>query len=187
MTTIIDYLKRGLSVLDSLLGHIEAWTLAGSVMLMAALNIANVIGRNFGQSIIAAAELNRLLIILITFVGIGYGVRQIRHIRMSAFSEQLSGMPAKVLEVITQLVTAGLLLLLAWYGLEYVQRTYAVGSVTPALQIPLYWIYLAVPFGLALGAVQYLLAVARNLLSPGIHMAFREPDNEHAHEQDSPL
>lgn len=179
-------LLRALTALDRGTGYVEAAILSGSVLAMAALNIANVIGRNFGYSLPFTAEINRLLIILITFMGIGYGARQARHIRMSALSEQLRGLPAKLLQVAVQLGTAALLLLLAWFALGYVQRTQAIGAVTPSLQIPLYLIYLTVPVGLFLGAIQYALAAVRNVTTPGTHLAFnvREPQQR---DQDSPL
>lgn len=177
---------RWLAAIDRGLDWFEAAILAGSVLAMAALNIANVIARNVGYSLPYTAELNRLLIILITFMGIGYAARQARHIRMSALSEQLRGLPAKLLHTAVQLGTAGLLLAMAWFALDYVQRTQLIGSVTPSLGIPLYLIYAAVPLGFLLGGIQFLLAAARNLTSPGTWLAF-DVREQHQHGEDSPL
>lgn len=148
--------------LDRLLSLIQALLLSLAVLAMAALNIGNVVGRNvFDHSLPFAAELNRLLIVLITFLGIGYAARSRRHIRMSAFSERLGGRAARIWEITTLTLTGLLLLLLAWYALEYVDRTAGVGSVTPALRLPLYWIYSMVPLGLVLGGLQFLLNALR--------------------------
>jgi TRAP-type C4-dicarboxylate transport system permease small subunit len=163
--------------LDGGIAWIERFVLAGGILMMAAVSIANVIGRNFfDHSLAFAEEINQLLTILITFLGLGYGVRHGRHIRMSAFYDQLQGWARKALMVVICLVTGVLLLAMAWYAVGYVRDAEGVGSVTPALRIPLYLIYLWVPIGLALGGVQFLLAVVRNLTTPGVHLSFQEEE-----------
>ncbi len=162
---------------DQLLELVERTLLAGAILAMAALNIANVLSRNLlGNTLGFVEELNQLLIILVTFVGIAYGVRHARHIRMSAFYDLLQGRARKALLVITQLGTGVLLLYLAWLGLGYVLRTHSIGSVTPALRMPLYLLYIWVPLGFLLGSLQYFLAVLRNLTSPGVHLSLRQPE-----------
>lgn len=156
---------------------IERVVLAGSVLLMAGITISNVIGRNlFDHSLIFADEFNQILIILTTFMGIGYGVRHGRHIRMTALHDQLQGRARKVVMVVVSLGTGALMFLLAWYGLSYVEKTYQIGSVTPAMQIPLYLIYMWAPVGFVLGGIQYFLAALRNFISPGVHLSFQKAD-----------
>ncbi len=161
--------------IDRAVEAVERFVLSAGILLITTVSIANVIARNaFGQSITFAEEANQALIVLITFVGIGYGVRHARHIRMAAVYDALSGTPRKALMVITALGTGLLLLLLTGYAVAYVASVHALGSVTPALRIPLYIIYAVVPLGLGLGAFQYLLAAWRNLTTPGIHVSFQQ-------------
>ncbi|MDX1541363.1 MAG: TRAP transporter small permease subunit, partial [Geminicoccaceae bacterium] len=76
---------RVLAAIDRGIASFEAVVLALGIILMAANSIANVIGRFvFAQSIYFSEELNQFLIVLVTFVGIGYAARKGRHIRMSA-------------------------------------------------------------------------------------------------------
>lgn len=166
-------LTRVLRVLDRGIVAIERFVLAASVLAMAAVNIANVAGRNlFNHSLIFAEEINQALIVLCTFMGVGFGVRYGRHIRMSAIYDQLRGAARKTLWVIICLATAALLIMLAYYAALYVADRYQVGEVTPALRIPVYLIYVWVPVGLALGGIQYVLAAVRNLVSEGVYMSF---------------
>lgn len=155
MWRIAGWLDRALELTQSAL-------LASAVLAMAALNVANVAGRNLlDYSLPFAGELNQLLIVLVTFLGVGYAARFRRHIRMSAFSEQLRGRAARIWEIVTLTATGLLLFLLAWYALEYVLRTANVGSVTPSLRLPLYLIYAMAPLGLALGGLQFVLNAIR--------------------------
>lgn len=174
---MIDRFSRFFRRLDRLLERFERGVLTAGILLMAAISIANVGARNLlGESLTFAEELNQVLVVLITFLGIGYGVRHARHIRMSAMYDQLQGRARKALMVVTALGTGLLLLLLAWYAGHYVADVHRIGSVTPALRIPLYLVYLWVPVGFAIGGIQYLLAAWRNLTTPGVHLSFQQKE-----------
>lgn len=172
---------KALSAIDRGIVWFEAAILSGGVLAMAAVSIANVIGRELlGTSLAFADEVNQAIMVLITFIGIGFGVRRARHIRMSALYDQLGGRLRKGLLVIISLGTAVLLLALAWYGLQYALQIWRIGSVTPALRLPLYLVYFWVPVGFTLGAIQYLLAVWRNLADDDTWLSFTERDEYQA-------
>jgi len=60
-----------LGMIDTFISRLEAVILATGVILMAVNTVANVIGRFvFGQSIFFSGEINRILIIMITFAGL---------------------------------------------------------------------------------------------------------------------
>ncbi len=64
---------RILALIDNGIARFEAFVLAFGVLMMAANSIANVVGRFvFSQSIYFTEELNQFLIVLVTFVGLGY-------------------------------------------------------------------------------------------------------------------
>lgn len=169
--------RRALSLLDAGIARFEAAVLSGGVLAMALVTIANVTGRNvFGHSLAFADEVNQALLVLITFVGIGYAARNARHIRMSAVYDQLGGRARKALIVLISVGTCALLSALAWFGAQYAWQVYELGGVTPALRMPLYLVYAWVPVGLALGAVQYALAAWRNLTSSDTWLSYSERD-----------
>ena len=148
-----------------------------SVLGMAVVAIVNVLSRNLlGESLSFAEEVMQILLVLVTFVGIGYGVRHARHIRMSALYDQLRGRARKAALVTVDLGTAVLLAALAWYGAGYVWSVYQAGNVSPALRLPLYLVYIWVPVGFLLGAIQYGLTAWRNLTTPGIWRSLREEE-----------
>jgi TRAP-type C4-dicarboxylate transport system permease small subunit len=80
-------------------------------------------------------------------------------------------------------ITAGtslLLVAMAVYALRYVGSVRATGSVTPVLQIPLHWVYLAAPAGFALAGIQYALAAVRNWLTGEVHLSWDVRDEDEA-------
>ncbi|MGD8380072.1 MAG: TRAP transporter small permease [Gammaproteobacteria bacterium] len=180
---LVGHLLRGLYWADRVISTLEDWTLAVGILLMAAVTIANVVGRNiFGHSLAFAEEIDEILIVLVTFIGVGFAARQGRHIRMTAFYDQLPLQWKRRLMVLITAGTGALLFALAWYALTYVLQTHSVGSVTPSLQIPLYLVYAAVPVGLFLGGLQYLMAAVRNLVADEPYVSFSRPDR---HEEEA--
>lgn len=155
---------KAITLLDRGLMKIETFILAYGILAMFLNTIANVVGRYvFGQSLYFSGELNQFLIILVTFVGLGYATRRGRHIRMSAFYDQLGDRGRKILMIIIAATTGAVMFWLAWVSYEYVVSVARSAKVTPALRVPLYLTYLWVPFGFFLTGIQYALTVLRNL------------------------
>ena len=121
-----------LGTIDSLISRIESFALAAGVLLMAANTVANVIGRFiFQHSIFFTEELNRIIIILITFAGVGYAARHGRHIRMSAIFDHLPVKPRKLLMIVIALVTSVSMFALCYFAVGYIAKVQTSGRVLP--------------------------------------------------------
>ncbi len=161
-----------LGTIDTAISRVESVLLAVGVLLMALNTVSNVVGRFvFQSSIFFSEELNRILIILITFAGISYAARQGRHIRMSAIFDALPPRPRKVLMIIIAIVTAIFMFGLAWYSLQYILTQASRGRVLPSLQIPVWVILVWVPVGFFMTGLQYALTAIKNLLEKDIYLS----------------
>jgi TRAP-type C4-dicarboxylate transport system permease small subunit len=168
----VSDLPGPLGALDVAISKVEAVLLAAGVLLMALNTIANVVGRFvFGTSLFFSEELNRILIILITFAGLSYAARHGRHIRMSAIFDTLPGPARKALMIVIALVTAAFMFLLCWYSVTYIITQAGRGRVLPALQIPVWWILVWVPVGFFMTGMQYALTAVKNLISKDIYLS----------------
>ena len=163
---------KPLAVVDDVIARFEAVVLALGVLMMAALSVANVIGRFvLGESIAFTVEFNRFLIVLITFVGIGYAARNGRHIRMSAFYDRLPDRGRKAMMIIIALVTAAAMFVLAWYAYVYVASVAASGRIAPSLRVPVYLTLLWVPVGFVITGIQYVLTAVANATRPDVFIS----------------
>jgi TRAP-type C4-dicarboxylate transport system permease small subunit len=181
-------LLRGLGGLDRGLGAIERFILGASILLMAAIMSGHVFARQlsqlspewlapiFGGGIPGTFEIAEILIVLITFIGVSYGVRCARHISMSAIYDQLSGWPRKTLLILITVGSAALMFYLAWETLSYVMELRERGRVYTSLQLEKWWIYSALPIGFFLAGIQYLLTTVRNLTTRGVWRSFQEAE-----------
>lgn len=167
------------STLPSVLGHLdnaiskaEAIILALGVLLMALNTCVNVIARfGFGQGLFFSGEINRILIVMITFAGIGYAARHGRHIRMSALFDLLPLQPRRYLMVLIALSTGLIMFALCYFSVIYIQELYDRGRILPALGFPIWCIYLWVPIGFAVTGIQYLLTAIKNLTSTEVYLS----------------
>lgn len=157
---------------DMGIARLEAFLLAAGVLLMAVNTVANVVGRfALGSSIQATEEINRILIILITFAGISYAARHGRHIRMTAFFDLLRPRLRKALMIVIALVTAAAMFALAWYAWGFMMTQMSRGRLLPSLQVPVWWTVVWVPVGLFMTGLQYLLTAIKNMVSTDIYLS----------------
>ncbi|KAA5604108.1 TRAP transporter small permease [Roseospira marina] len=165
-------LLKPLAWIDGAIARFEAVVLAIGVMIMATVSVANVIGRFvLGESLFFVEELNRFLIVLITFVGLGYAARMGRHIRMSALYDSLPDRARKILMIVICLVTSAVMFVLAWYAYIYVVSVYDTGRIAPSLRIPVYLTFVWVPIGFVITGIQYLLTAVANLTRPDVYIS----------------
>ncbi len=161
-----------LGTIDSLISRFESFALAAGVLLMAANTIANVVGRFiFQHSIFFTEELNRIIIILITFAGVGYAARHGRHIRMSAIFDTLPVTARKGLMIVIAFVTALAMFALCYFSVRYIGKVQASGRVLPALQIPVWWIFIWVPLGFFVTGTQYFLTGIKNIIEKDVYLS----------------
>ncbi|HSP30697.1 MAG TPA: TRAP transporter small permease [Halomonas sp.] len=161
-----------LGVIDTAISKMESVILAVGVLLMALNTVTNVIARFvFGNSIMFSGELNRILIIMITFAGIGYAARHGRHIRMSAIYDALPVGGRKVLMICIATLTALVMFFLFYYSIVYILDLYSKGRVLPSMGLPIWIIYLWVPMGFLITGIQYLLTAVKNLTSHDVYLS----------------
>ena len=161
-----------LGTIDSLISRFESFALAAGVLLMAINTVANVVGRFiFQHSIFFTEELNRIIIILITFAGVGYAARHGRHIRMSAIFDALPVKTRKILMILIAVVTSLAMFALCYFSIRYIGKVQTSGRVLPALQIPVWWIFVWVPVGFFVTGMQYFLTAVKNVIEKDIYLS----------------
>ena len=168
---------RMLIRLDWLIGWIENIVLSGAILLMAAINIGNVLGDNLlKHGLPFAGEINQALLVMITFVGVAKAARHGRNIRMSAIYDQLKGRWRKGLNILITTGSAVVMFYLAYYAVLYEVQVRSIGQATPSLGIPLWTLYVLVPIGLFMAGLQYTLTTVRNLVSKELYRSFLEKE-----------
>ncbi|TGB02680.1 TRAP transporter small permease [Halobacillus salinus] len=148
---------KALKLLDNAIVKIEEFILSYAVIIIAVMVVGKALSRAiFSYTPPFADEVSQIAIVIATFMGISYAARKGRHISMSAFYDLAPFKLRKALAILISLVTAVILFVLTYYSALYVQNVYQDGTVTSALQMPKYYLYLFIPIGFFLGGVQFL-------------------------------
>lgn len=138
----------------------ERAVLGLSIITMSILVIGNVASRHFFNTSWAfTEELGGLLLIVITFGGLSYAAEQRRHISMSALYDLLSPSGQTILARIINLVTALLMLGMAYIALRYVVQISESGDASSVLRIPMFIPLAVIPLGFFLTAMRYLFSL----------------------------
>lgn len=118
------HIEACLHWLDQGLDAFERSVVVIGILVMAGMSVANVLLRNLtGSSLMYANDVTQLLLVVVTFMGLGLGARHARHIRVSAIHDLLPRPARKVLLIVTSFTTAGLLMLMAGWAHDYAMST----------------------------------------------------------------
>lgn len=108
------------------------------------------------SSLIWSGEATRYLAIWLVFIATGLAHRWRQHVRIGILLERLPGRARHVGELVVELVVLTLFATIGWFGLELGLTNLERGQLSPAMGIPIGWIYFAVPVGFGLAALQSL-------------------------------
>lgn len=163
-----------MSRLDRALTWIENTVAAASLGLAALLAILGVILRyTFGYVIFWGEEAVIYLIILSTFVGAAVTLRHNEHVNIDILPLLLGDRGKRAVAVLGALVTVVYCAVIGGYAWIMITEPAALGSITPALRLPLWIVQLSVPIGLTLMLVRALEILYRTTRG---RQAFEESD-----------
>ncbi len=154
----------------------EEAVLCLGIVILAGLTIVNVVARVALHSINGAEEMSRFLVILITFTGLSYAVRRVRHIRMAALFDLMPKKIKKVLIFVLSLLSSSVMFFMAYQALIYTLTSQGLQQRSPCLLWPI-WIFIAiVPVGFCFGGIHYLQTVIKNILEKEVWLSPEHQD-----------
>lgn len=109
-----------------------------------------------GASLVWSEELGRFLFIWSVWVGCSLAMRSDRHLRVTALAEFSGPRMRLALDVFAQVTTLVFCGFVVVWGIQMIGFLMRTGQEAPALEVPIYWVYLALPLGMALMGVRCL-------------------------------
>lgn len=103
-----------------------------------------------------AEEVARYLMVWLTFLGVGPVMRLGGHVAVDTAQDGLPKNVGRAFRGVIMLLMAGFCVIVAWFGIAYVQRTLA--QTTAVTEVSFAFVSAAVPVGFAL-AIWHLLAI----------------------------
>ncbi|PUE30608.1 TRAP transporter small permease [Limnohabitans sp. Jir72] len=134
------------------------WALILILAAMSVIIFTNVVLRyTTNQSIEWAEEVARHMMIWLTFIGCGPVLRYGGHIAIDNLQDSMPTKAAQMLRVLIAVLVTAFCIFSIWFGIQYMDRTQY--QITPATQISIAWIYLALPLGMGMTLIHWLLIV----------------------------
>lgn len=134
---------------------------AGAALTVALVSMAaQVVFRYLiGSSLVWSEEVARYALIWSTMIGAAAAYQRGGHMAMTAAVDRLPPAAATFAYRVIHLIVIAFAGLVAWQGLFLTLRNFDRNQLSPALQVPIAWAYLAIPVGallIALAAVHGL-------------------------------
>lgn len=137
--------------------HFEETILIYSYLLVVPLLFAQVIFRYvLNHSLAWSEELARYIFIWQIWLGSSYCVKTNRHIRIDIFTNRLSANTRKIYEIVIALVSIIFCVFLIYKGGVVMMMIARLKQTSPAMKIPIQFIYACVPISCALMVLRYL-------------------------------
>lgn len=137
--------------------RLENWILVWTILALAMMGFVQVITRYcFHYSFSWFEEAGRYLGIFITFFGAAIGVKSSSHFAMDFFVRRLKRPWQNRLRALTAVIAGLFCFFVVWYSCKIVLRLHGFGSTTPAMQLPMFMVYLPIPFFSLVMGFRYL-------------------------------
>ncbi|PKM87842.1 MAG: hypothetical protein CVU87_08805 [Firmicutes bacterium HGW-Firmicutes-12] len=103
-----------------------------------------------GMSFTWVEELSGYGAIWATFLGIGYVLRQGRHVRVDLFTRMMSPRTQAIMAVIGDIACVIFSIIVFWKGCSLVSVSYMIQRNTPLLEMPVYLLQIILPVGISI-------------------------------------
>ncbi|MGO4886732.1 TRAP transporter small permease [Anaerobacillus sp. MEB173] len=134
----------------------ELFMIIFSVVMVAVIALQVFMRYVMGASLSWSEELARFCFIWLVYLGISYGVKKQRHIKVDLVLLALKDKGKVVMNIVANLIFLAFAIFVIIYGYEIASKLLTWGQQSPALQIPMGLVYMATPIGMGLTAIRII-------------------------------
>lgn len=159
--------------LNRVVDWIENILVTSLVLIATLVAIIQVIARYvFNNSLYWSEELILYSLISMSFLTMGMGVRYASHISVDAVYAFAGPRTARVLQIGAACLGLIFAAVLVWYGSRLVMNTSRMGQLSPAMRIPVGYIYAVIPVAASFMVLRYMLVLRDLIMGQG----YQAPD-----------
>lgn len=148
---------------DHLFDKIEEYICFITLVIMSVAVLMQIINRSFlGRPFPYGEELARYMMVWATMFGTSAGVKIGAHVGVDALIQVIPPKALTLVTLATSLIALAFFAFVGYLSIDIVLGIQETGQISPALQLPMWIAYLALPLGFALCLFrQYQLVVTR--------------------------
>jgi len=164
------------------IGWIENTIAVVTMTVVSIIVFGNVVSRyGFNYTPIWSEELSRFLVVWSIFIGVSIGVRKNQHIGVDALLRFLPHKLKTASEVLLNLIGVVVIGILIFNSIEFIQHTMEFEQLSPAMRVPMYIPYIAMPVGLSLSIFHFIHNIVK-LFTVADQAELAICESEHAEE-----
>lgn len=143
---------------------LEEWILGALLIGMSVILLIQILMRAFGGSSLTwAEEVARYFYVWSVFLSLGCTIRGGTILKVDLLLEKLPKGLRQVVQNFLELINVVLYAYLAYYSILVVQSVQSSGQTSPALEIPMYLVYLIIPIGFVLASLRSVQKIYFNI------------------------
>lgn len=150
-------------LIDRALGYVDRVIVAVCCALLFGLFAVVIIAVFFryviNSSLLWGEELVRYMAIWLVFLGLSSAHRRSEHVSINSLLRYIPGINSVLARRIGEAITLVFCFGITWFGIQATAGNFANHQVSPAMQIGIAWVYLAIPVGFGLLTLQSAVRV----------------------------
>lgn len=160
----MDSMRKRVNQFSFLINKIASLLSQFTVALMVSTVLVSVFMRYFLKSPLAwGDELSRYCLVFMTFIGASVALREKQLAAMELIVEKIPYSFKKIVTLITYLFELLLLGFLFYYSVRLIGQGSVKAQLSPALLVPMTWIYFSLPLGIGFMLVQALILTINSI------------------------
>jgi len=141
----------------------EGWLLAFFMGAIAVILFLQVVCRQLGNSLSWSEELSRYFAVWITFIGAAQGVKKGAHVGVEAFMLLFPVKVRKAAGILSVFICLFLCAVIGFFSLIILKTQIVNHQISPAMQMPMWLAYGAIPVGTLLMIIRYIQIVIKSV------------------------
>ena len=117
----------------------------------------------FNNSLSWSEELTRYIFIWQIWCGISIAQRQGRHIQVDLIFNIVKGWGKKAVRILASVLNIGFCCFMVYVGCQVVATHWSMGTLSPAMRIPMWTVYLSLPFSFFVTMIRYIQILVQEI------------------------
>jgi len=155
---------KTVKILGNFYNKFEEYLLCASLLITVTVIFMQIIMRFiFHNAFTWSEELTRYIFVGQIWLGTSIAVREGVHIRVEAIFKLVKGKMVYLIEIVSNLIWALFCLFIVISAIGWIATALKTNTLSPAMRIPLGYIYMSIPFGCAAMGIRLLPNIYKNL------------------------
>ena len=143
--------------------HFEESILVVLLALISSVMMAQIIARNFFNSMTWPEEFSRYCYIWTVFLSLGYTIKKGNALKVGIVMDLLPQGVRRSIEILVNLIMLVLFVIFFRYSIIYTNIIKLAGQVSPAMRIPMWMMYLSTIIGFGMASVRMVQEIIYNI------------------------